>query len=124
MSIWHLATRNGNQMGRLLIAECLASAGLPFIRQHPFDSSGTISLPNVADRLLGYIKCLADFRIRPVFVTFEEYSRTRQRACIRFSSPHEDLHMASFVVAKVNRSGSNHGSFSCFSLSISQIQTG
>lgn len=51
---------------------------------------------------------IADGYIRPAVIAFEQDSRTGQSACVRFPSPHKHLHMASFVTASVDGSGSDH----------------
>ena len=89
MSIGHLAARRGEQMGGLSIGERLAAALLPLIGQHFFHSSLLISLPHIANGLVGDSKGFDDLVIAPTFAAFEQHVGTGHGACIRFAASHK-----------------------------------
>src|SRR5258708_5809739 len=103
MSVRDLATSNGNEMGGLLIGQCLASALLPFVGQHCLDASRAKALSNVADRLLRDIESLGDFGICPACIAFQQHSRSCEGSRIDFSTSHKHLHVVSFIFAEVHR---------------------
>jgi hypothetical protein len=122
MSVRNPATGNGDEMGCLLITECLASTCLPLIEQHGLDSSRSISLPHIANGLVRHVEGLSDIAIAPTLIAFEQHPRTSQRSCIGFAASHKHFQMRSFVFAEVDRSRLFHGVAPVFPQLITNIK--